>query len=123
MAIRPPRSLAGRSKHDTNSDIQPHLEEDLQLLRLRPLQNVRLQMLEYGHARVNLVVGTQYDAGGDVVADLSPVEVVPETLGQPVEAHLSEGDQTVKWLAGLYCPFPMNRQNEVACMKRVQRKH
>lgn len=65
----------------------------MQLLRLCPLQNVRLQMLEYGHARVNLVVRTQYDAGGDVVADFSPVEVVPETLGQPVEAHLSGGGE------------------------------
>lgn len=84
-------------------------------------------MLEYGHARVNLVVRTQYDAGGDVVADFGPVEVVPETLGQPVEAHLSGGgrDHTVKWPTGLYCPFPlvrMNKQNEIlliACLKRV----
>lgn len=71
----------------------------MQLLRLCPLQNVRLQMLEYGHAHVHLVVWTQYDAGGDVVADFSPVEVVPEALAQPVEAHLwVERDETVKWL-------------------------
>lgn len=87
-------------------------------------------MLEYGHAHVNLVVWTQYDAGGDVVADFSPVEVVPEALGQPVEAHLwLERDQTVKRPAGLYCSFSlvrMNEQNEIlliACMTRGQRKH
>lgn len=48
-------------------------------------------MLEYGHASVHLVVRAQYHTGGDVMANFGPVEVVPETLGQPVEAHLLFG--------------------------------
>lgn len=68
--------------------VSAHLEEDLQLLGLRPLQDVRLQVSEYGHAHVDLVVWTHQHTGGDVVADFGPVQIVPETLGQPVEAHL-----------------------------------
>lgn len=65
-----------------------HLEEDLQLLGLRSLQDVWLQMFEYGHAHVNLVVRTHHYTGGNVMADFCPVQIVPETLSQPVEAHL-----------------------------------
>lgn len=88
----------------------------MQLLRLCPLQNVGLQMLEYGHARVNLVVWSQYYASGDVVADFSPVEVVPEALGEPVEAHLwLEMDQSVKWLTRscLFSLVRMNKQSKI----------
>lgn len=64
------------------------LEEDLQLLGLSALQDVWLQMFENSHTDVNLVVGTHQHTGGDVLADFCPVQIVPETLSQPVEAHL-----------------------------------
>ena len=69
-------------------DAPAHLEEDLELLRLRLLQDGWLQMFEYGHAHVNLVVGTHQHTGGNVVADFCPVQIVPEALSQPVEANL-----------------------------------
>ncbi len=71
-----------------STDAPAHLEEDLQLQGLRMLQDIRLQMFEYGHAHVNLVVRTHHHTGRNVVADFRPVQIVPETLSQPVEAHL-----------------------------------
>lgn len=68
-----------------------HLEEELQLLSLGLLQDLWLQVPEDGHARVDLVVGAHQHARREVVADLRPVQVVPEALGQPVEAHLQPG--------------------------------
>lgn len=67
-----------------------YLEEDLQLLGLCVLQDLRLQVFEDGHTHVHLVVGAHQHTGGQVVADLPPVQVVPETLCQPLEAHLWE---------------------------------
>lgn len=68
-----------------------HLEEELQLLGLGVLQDLRLQVLEGGHAGVNLIVGAQQHAAAKVVADFRPVQIVPEALSQPVEAHLQGG--------------------------------
>lgn len=71
-------------------------------------------MLEYGHAHVNLVVWSQYDAGGDVVADLSPVQVVPEALRQPVEAHLWFGKGPNCQVADGIILFAFTGENERA---------
>ena len=83
------------SKIFCSTEATSHLEEDLQLLGLCSLQDVRLQVFAYGHTHVNLVVRTHHHTGGNVVADLRPVKIVPETLGQPVEAHLWSDDETV----------------------------
>lgn len=65
------------------------LEEDLQLLGLGPLQDFWLQVFKYGHAQVNLVIWTHHHTGTDVMADFCPVQIVPETLSQPVAANLA----------------------------------
>jgi len=76
------------SPYTTRTSESTHLEVDLQPLGLRVLQDVRLQMLQHGHTRVHLVVGSHQHTGGHVVADLGPVQVVPEALVQPLQAHL-----------------------------------
>lgn len=73
-----------------------NLEEDLQLLGLRTPQDVRLQVFEHGHTQVNLVVGSHQHTGGDVVADLRPVQIVPETLSQPMDAHLRKDNTAAR---------------------------
>ena len=50
--------------------------------------NLALQVLKDGDAHVHLVVLAQKHANADVVADLSPVEIVPETLANPMLADL-----------------------------------
>ena len=60
---------------------QSHLEEELELLSLGPLQDLRLQVPEDGHARVHLVVSAHQHARRQVLADFPPVQVVPEALG------------------------------------------
>lgn len=47
-----------------------------------------LQVLEDGQAGVHLVVGSHQCAYAHVVADLRPVQEVPEALSQPVDAYL-----------------------------------
>lgn len=64
------------------------LKKDLQLLGLGLLQYVWLKVFEDGHTHVDLVVWPQQHTGAEVVADLRPVQVVPETLSQPVDTHL-----------------------------------
>lgn len=50
-------------------------------------------MSEDGHTQVDLVVNAQHHAGDQVVEDVLPVKVVPETLGQPVQADLQLADR------------------------------
>ena len=45
-------------------------------------------MTQNGDAGVHLVVNAEDDACADVVTDVHPVEVVPETLLQPVDGDL-----------------------------------
>ena len=57
--------------------------------------DVALQVVEDCHADVHLVVHPVDQAHHDVVAHVLPVQVVPETLGQPVLADLVREHATV----------------------------
>ena len=50
--------------------------------------NLALQVLKDGDAHVDLVVLTQKHANADVVTDLRPIEIIPETLANPMLTDL-----------------------------------
>ena len=66
-----------------------HLQEENQVAVLRLAHDLELQVLEDGDAHVHLVVFAEKHADADVVADLRPVQVVPETLANPVLTDLN----------------------------------
>lgn len=45
-------------------------------------------MFQYGHAQVDLVIHSKYHTHYDVMANIWPVKVIPETLCQPVLGYL-----------------------------------
>ncbi len=59
------------------------------------MENISLKMAEYRDARVRLIVCTQDDARTHVVADVAPVQIVPETLLHPVDADLKSNNNVV----------------------------
>ena len=75
-----------------------HLEVDLQVLGLCVQQDVWLHVLQHGHTHVHLVVGAHEHTGGHVVADLRPVQVVPEALVQPLQANLESPQKHIHQL-------------------------
>lgn len=54
------------------------------------LQDILLQVTEGRHAHVHLVIWSHDDAGGHIVTDLRPVQVVPETLDKPLNTDLQK---------------------------------
>lgn len=89
-------SVRRECKKKKKRNRKPHLEEELQVLSLGVLQDVLLEVLQYGDAHVHLVVDAHDNAHGHVVADLRPVQVVPETLSQPLHAHLQTREKERK---------------------------
>jgi len=57
--------------------------------------DVGLEVPQDGEARVHLVVNAQRQADGHVLRDVQPVQIVPETLRQPVLADLQVGNMQV----------------------------
>lgn len=91
------------SAHDHHSEVLVYLEEDLQFLGLCALQDLRLKVFEQGHTKVHLIIRTHHHTAADVVADFGPVQVIPETLSQPVEAHLQiNQEKTLHVLGGRF---------------------
>ena len=55
---------------------------------MRLAHYLALQVLKDGDAHVDLVVLAQKHANADVVTDLRPIEIIPETLANPMLADL-----------------------------------
>lgn len=68
--------------------VKPHLEMNNEVLGLHVLHNVFLLMFQNGTAQIHLVVNAHHYTQTNILTDLIPVQVVPETLLQPMEANL-----------------------------------
>ena len=79
----PKPCLADRILHRSTN-----LEINDKVLCLHVLHNVLLLMFQNGTAEVYLIVNPHYNAETDILTNLCPVQVVPETLLQPMEANL-----------------------------------
>lgn len=60
-----------------------------EVLSLHVFHDVFLLMFQNGTAQIHLVVNAHHYTQTDILTDLIPVQVVPETLLQPMEANLS----------------------------------
>lgn len=68
--------------------IKPHLEMNDEVLSLHVLHNVFLLVFQNSTAQVHLVVNAHHYTQTHILTDLIPVQVVPETLLQPMETNL-----------------------------------
>jgi hypothetical protein len=67
-----------------------YLEINDEVLCLHVLHDVLLLVFKDSAAQINLVVYPHYNTQTDILTNVSPVQVVPETLLQPVKAYLNK---------------------------------
>src|SRR6218665_1716002 len=85
----PPKSTPMVITDTSITDIIPaNLDEYNEVLVEHLLHQFTVQVTEDGNAQVDLIIGTKNDAKNQVLADLRPVEIVPETLAYPLLADL-----------------------------------
>lgn len=70
----------------------PYFQKNLKISGFCVLQDVLLKVSEQRNTYIYLIIRTKENAYGNVVTDLTPVHVIPETLSYPLQKDLDENE-------------------------------